>query len=142
MDPYFLSLKKSGKLNKNRTILFIGIAEILIGGVTLLATFSSLVFSQNEKSLNVLIFVVLAAAASTVLGIGILQLKKLAHQSLIYFSSVIIFSKILIAGGIIQLNGALVTVIPGDVKDSLSLAYHTFIIIYLSRGQIRQLFKH
>ena len=129
-------------MTKNRTIFYIGITEILIGGITLLGTFGSLVFSENEKTPNVLIFVILTAIASTLIGIGILKLRKLAHQSLVYFSSVIVFSKILMVGGIIQLNGALVTVIPGDVKDSVSLIYHTFLIIYLSREQNKQLFKH
>jgi hypothetical protein len=123
-----------------RLLLAIGVIEILIGSVTILFNLVTLGLSQNDKTLNVLGFVLVAGTISTLIGIGLLRFKKIAYQLLLYFSSVIILSKILIFIDVIQLNGALETTLPGPVKNMASIAYHASIIVYLNKPGIKQIF--
>jgi hypothetical protein len=74
------------------------------------------------------------------IGIGLLLFKKPAYQLLLYFSSVIILSKILIWLEVLQLNGALETTIPSEIKRSISLLYHVSIIYFLTRPGVKKLF--
>jgi len=123
-----------------RTILVIGMIEVCIGGITLLTTLGSLALGINPKTVNVLLFVIVAAIVSTSIGIGILKFKKIAYDLLLYFSSVVIFSKLLIFMDIIQLNGALETAIASHIKDSVSVAYHAYVIYYLKKAEIKRVF--
>ena len=127
-------------MNKYRSILVLGIIEILIGGITLCGIFGSIVMGINTKSANVLMFVVASATISTLIGIGILQLRIEAYRLLLYFSSVILLSKILIVLDIISLNGALTSFIPEYIRDIVSGLYHAFIIYYLRRPGIKAIF--
>jgi len=125
---------------RNKTLLVIAFIEILIGGITLAATILSLFLSTNTKAPNVLAFVFLTACTSTALGIGILKSNRTAYELLIYFSSIIVLSKILIFADIIQLTGALETSISSTAKNIVSVFYHTFVFLYLSRKNIKALF--
>jgi len=125
---------------KNKVILSIGLIEISIGVITLFVTIGALLFSLNSKSPNVLIFVLITASISTLLGFGILIYSDLAYRLLIYFSSVILLSKILIFADIIRLNGTLETLIPLSSKNIVSIFYHAFVIIYLNIGSIKKQF--
>jgi len=138
-----------------RTILIIGIIEILIGSVTLFSNFFLILFNMNNKSPNILLFVVVAACVSTLLGIGMLKFNKAAYELLLYFSSVIILSKALIFLGIFHLNGELevsihqIAKIPVSetwrqsmnlLKSLISLSYHGFVIYFLRKPDIKALF--
>jgi len=123
-----------------RLVILIGITEIFIGSITLFTNFISIVLSTNNKTPNVLYFVIVAAITSTLIGIGLLRLKKLAYQLLLYFSSVVILSKILIFMNIVQLNGALETTIPNTMKDMISIIYHSAVIFYLTKDNIKSIF--
>ncbi|MDP2652550.1 MAG: hypothetical protein Q8Q08_00800 [Candidatus Omnitrophota bacterium] len=123
-----------------RVVLIIGIIEILIGSISLFIVFSSLILGTSAKPPGILLFIVAAACISTLIGIGILKFKKAAYNVLLYFSSVIFLSKILIFMDIIQLNDAVGTSIPGHVKDAISMAYHGFVIYYLKKDDIRKIF--
>jgi hypothetical protein len=123
-----------------RTILIIGIIEICIGGLTLLTTWFSLVSGMNTKSPNVLLFVIVAATISTSIGIGILRFKKVAYDLLLYFSSVVIFSKLMIFMGIIQLNGSLQAAVPSYFNDMISVIYHAYVIYFLKQEEIKRVF--
>ena len=125
---------------RDKILLAIGITEILIGGVTILATTASLLLASNTKAPNVFTFVVITSALSMLLGVGFLLRKKAALKLLIYFSSIIILSKILIFTDIIRLNGALETAIDSGIKNNISIVYHMFLIIYLNRKDIWRLF--
>ncbi len=128
-------------LMKNyRFVLFLGCIEVLIGLVTIFFNFFTLILGTNTKSPNVLFFVTIAATASFSIGVGILKFYKIAYQSLLYFSSVIILTKILILLGIIHLDGSLETTVPGPVKTLVSIAYHGFVIYYLLKPDIKNLF--
>ena len=125
---------------QNKTLLSIAFIEILIGAVTILTTAYTLVTATNSKAPNVLIFVLLTAAISSSLGAGLLKANKTAYELLIYFSSIIIVSKVLIFADIIQLNGALENSIPAHFKNSVSIFYHGFIVFYLRRQEIKKIF--
>jgi len=123
-----------------RTVLMIGIIEICIGGSALLGNLVTTIFFENNKSFGVLCFVIAAGIMSTLLGVGLLKFRKEAYLLLLYFSSVIILSKVLIFLDVIQLNGALETAIPGPIKNITSIIYHGFIIAYLNKPGIKQIF--
>ena len=137
---YTCLIQEKNILKRTRPLLLIGIIEILVGGITLLATLATLLFSSTPKTPNVLCFVVITSIISTLLGIGIIRIHKTAYELLIYFSSVILLSKLLIFMNIIQLNGNLETSIPSSFKNLLSLVYHATIIVYLKRSDIRKIF--
>jgi len=123
-----------------RALLAIGLIEILIGGLTLLTTAFSLLLSLNTKTPNVLTFVLMTAILSLLLGLGILVHNTIAYKLLIYFSTVIILSKILILADLIHLNGAFENFVPSPVKSVTSIAYHSFLIFYLTKSDIKKLF--
>ncbi|MCK5215897.1 MAG: hypothetical protein KAR05_11165 [Candidatus Omnitrophica bacterium] len=123
-----------------RAILIIGIIEILIGGVTLFFTLGSLLMSTNTKSLNVLLFVLTAATTSSLLGVGILKFKNIAYRLLVFFAAVVALSKMLIFLDVIRLNGSLETNIPPCFKNGVSMFYHIFLLYYLKKPKIKQIF--
>ena len=123
-----------------RPILVIGITEIIIGGSVLLTNLITLALGSNQKSSNVLLFVITTGIISTILGIGILKFNKAAFQLLLYFSSIIIISKVLLLMNIIQLNGAFETIIPQSFKSCISIIYHSFVIFYLLQKDVRGVF--
>jgi NADH:ubiquinone oxidoreductase subunit K len=123
-----------------RFVLLLGCIEILIGLVTLFFNFFSLIFGTNTKSPSVLFFVTIAAVASSAIGVGILKFYKIAYQSLLYFSSVIVLTKILILMGVIHLDGALETTVPSSVKTLISIFYHGFVIYFLLKPEIKRNF--
>ena len=123
-----------------RIILIIGFIEILIGGVTIFTNLVTVLLSTNPKTPNVLFFVLVTGAVSTLIGIGILKLKRIAYLLLIYFSSVILLTKFLIFIDVIHLNGALETAVPAPLKRMISMIYHGFVIYYLSHKDIKNIF--
>ena len=123
-----------------RLILIIGTLEVLIGGMTLFGVLFSLIFSFNTKSPNILAFVVLAGTLSMLIGFGILRCNIVAYKLLLYFSSVVALSKLLMFMGVIHLSGALETIVPMPIKDFISIMYHGFVIYYLKKPGIKEIF--
>ena len=123
-----------------RPILIIGIIEILIGGITLVSTLGVLLLGLNTKPFNILLFVISAACFSTLIGIGLLRFEKIAYQLLLYFASVVLLSKILIFMGVLHFSGEIETFIPSPVKNSISILYHGFVLYYLLKKDIKQIF--
>ena len=126
--------------NKFGIIIF-GIIEVLIGSVTSAAVILSIIQGRSTKPLEVLIFVLSTAAISTGLGVGILKHNLICYYVLLYFSSIIILSKVLIFAKIITLNGALETTVPSLLKNTISILYHSLLISYFIRRSIREQFK-
>ncbi|MEW5894844.1 MAG: hypothetical protein AB1650_03650 [Candidatus Omnitrophota bacterium] len=125
-----------------RDVLLIGVIEILIGGVTLTGKFLSFALSLKVSPPNVYFFVITAACTSMAIGWGMLNTKKWAYQLLLYFSSVIFLSKILIFMDIIHLNGALLgSVIPQWINHIISMIYHGGLIILLQREDVKEVFQ-
>jgi len=122
-------------------IRLFALIEILIGAVTLLTVISSLIQSHSAKSWEVMLFVLVTAAISAGLGLGILKYNLTCYHLLLYFSSIIVLSKILIFAKIITLSGALETAVPAPIKNTISILYHGLIIFYFTRQSVREKFK-
>ncbi len=121
-------------------IIIFAIIEILIGSITIIAVIFNLLQGKSTKSFEVLIFVLITAATSTGLGIGLLRHSLGSYHLLLLFSFIIIFSKILIFANIISLNGALETTVPSFLKNIISVIYHGGIIFYFTRKRIKEYF--
>lgn len=119
----------------------IAITEILLGGITLFAVTASLALGKSAKPVEVLIFVLATSILSLGLGVGILRKNRASYQLLLFFSAVIVLSKILIFTKIIYLSGALETAIPAGLKNVISIAYHSLVIILLTRQPVRGFFR-
>ncbi len=118
----------------------LGFLEILIGGLSLLILLVTCAFGLSTQTNNVFVFVALTGTISTLIGIGLLKFNRLAYELVLYFSSVIILSKVLILADLIQLNGALGTVIPSPLKSWISIFYHGWIIFYLNLSEVKRKF--
>lgn len=115
--------------------------ETAIGSVTFIAVLLSLIQTKSTKPPEVLIFVLVCAAISLGLGVGILRYSLASYRILLFFSRVIILSKILIFAKIIRLSGALETIIPSPVKNLISILYHGLLIFYFTRPAIKEYFE-
>jgi len=122
-------------------IIFFAVIEVFIGLITLISVIYSLNQGKSTKPLEVLVFVLTTAAISLSLGIGILRYNLTCYDLLLYFSSIIILSKILIFAKIITLNGALETTLPMDLKNITSILYHSTVIIYFRQKPIKEYFN-
>jgi len=129
--------------NKNMpTGLFrFAIIEICIGLVTFTAVGMSVVGGWNPKPLNVLIFVSITSILSFTLGVGLLWLNKTAYKILLFLAGFVILSKVLIFAKLIHLNGALVPVFNPNLKNLISIIYHSLLCWYLNKKNIKELFN-
>lgn len=125
---------------KIRGVWFFAAIEVLIGLVSLSAVTFSLIQGNCIKPPEVIAFVLGTALISCGLGIGILTYNIHCYHLLLYFSSVIILSKILIFAKIITLSGALETTLPFNFKNAASVIYHTALIFYFTRSRIKKQF--
>ncbi|MBL7198004.1 MAG: hypothetical protein ISS47_07885 [Candidatus Omnitrophica bacterium] len=121
-------------------ILSFSLIEIVIGLFTIITVSFSLILNFNTKPLNILIFVYATSILLFFLGLGLLIFNRQAYKLLIFLASVVILSKILIFSKIIQLNGALETSIPSNLKNIISIAYHSILFWYLKLKNIKCLF--
>ncbi|MCX5707001.1 MAG: hypothetical protein NTW13_05035 [Candidatus Omnitrophica bacterium] len=121
-------------------IILFGLTEIIIGLITLISLTLSPFLNKFTKPPSVFAFVLIAAFISLILGIGILRRSLSSYHILLFFATVIILSKLLIFAKVISLSGALETTIPSPIKDIASIFYHTLLIIYFSRPDIREYF--
>jgi len=127
-------------MKRKSGIIIFAFIEILIGSVTLIAVILSLIEGRSTKSPSVLVFVLLTATLSLILGFGVLKRILLCYRLLLYFSAIVILGKILIFSGIITLSGALETGIPSTLKNTLSIIYHMLLIFYFTRRAVRDEF--
>jgi hypothetical protein len=100
----------------------------------------SLTEGKSTKPPEVLIFVLITAMISMGLGLGILRYNVGCYRTLIFFSLIVILSKILIFANIITLNGALETTVPSSLKNIISLIYHSLLMFYFTRRSVKQHF--
>lgn len=119
-------------------VLAFGVSEIAIGSIALFALLLSLLLHTSTKPPGVAVFVVTTAVISAGLGIGLLRHSLACYNLLIFFSQVIIISKIAIFLKVISLNGALETTIPADIKNIISIVYHGILILYLRSSLKKQ----
>ena len=114
--------------------------EICIGIITIATLSSSVLFGLNTKPPNVLAFVYITSLLSLLLGIGLLYRNRQAYELLLFLVGVVMLTKILIFSGIIQLNGALETIVPSNFKNSISILYHGILWLYLRQKGIKALY--
>jgi len=121
-------------------IFLFSTTEILIGSFTFFTAFFSAILGVNTKSATILIFIISTSSISVILGFGILRLKIHAYHMLLFLSTMIILSKILIFANIISLSGELETTIPQNIKSVASIAYHGLILFFFTRKPVKEIF--
>ena len=115
--------------------------EIIIGSITMATVTLSLIQGRSLKPPEVVVFVLVTSVISFGLGIGLLRYNLTSYHLLLYFSSIIVLSKILIFAKIITLSGALETTVPDSAKNIISILYHSVLIFYFTRQPVRVKFK-
>ncbi len=123
------------------TVNIVAIAELMIGLITITGLFISQAFAFPQKPLNVFCFVLATAATSAVIGIGIFKRWRWAWLLLVFFSGYIVITKIMLLTGLLIFTGEIITFIPMDIKNYISIGYHSFIVIYFTRKRIRNDFQ-
>ncbi len=122
-------------------ILLFGLIEIGIGTVTLAAIGRNILAGFLPKPPNMLAFVITSSLISICLGAGVLLRRPYARKFLIFFAGWVILSKILIFAGIIVLCCELETSIAPNVKNIVSILYHSAVIAYFHSRSIKAEFK-
>lgn len=136
-------LMKKNKKEHSLGIILFAFTEILIGAVTLNALLSGIILGNSQKPPEVFVFIFCTSLISVGLGLGILKYSPNAYHLLLFFSAVIILSKVLIFAKIISLNEVLETAVPASLKNITSIIYHSIIILYFKRKKIEEQFgKH
>lgn len=128
-------------MKENLGIKLFAFIEIIIGSVTLAALIFSLIQGHSTKPWEVFIFVLTTSLVSVGLGLGILKYNPHCYYLLLYFSSIIVLSKLLIFAKIVTLSGALETTVPAPIKNTVSIFYHSLVIFYFTRKPVRERFK-
>lgn len=111
--------------------------EVFIGFFTLAGMAFYAHFLMLAKPLNVLVFVTLTSTISVLLGMGLFRYKKAAATLLVFFSGCIILTKVMVAAGLLKFSGEIITSVPSDTKNLISIIYHGLIILILTRPSIR-----
>ena len=128
------------KLLTKKLIKIIAIIELLIGASTICGITVYALLAISKKPLNVFIFIFLAGIASSVIGIGLLNYKQWSRNLLVFFSGYIILIKVMVFAGLLHLNGEIVTFPPASLKNYISIAYHGFILLFLTRQMTKDCF--
>ena len=118
----------------------IGFTELSIGIVTILGLTLSSLLHLSTKSPVVFVFVLISAIISASIGMGLLRCLHWARMSLIFFSGYIVLTKLVLFWGLIKLNGEMATLIPTDLKNLISVLYHTFIILFFNLRIVKERF--
>lgn len=114
--------------------------EIMLGIVSLFSLAFSLLNNPPSYPTTLTTFLLAAALISISLGIGILNFSRQSYYLLIFFSGVIVLSKILIFSNIISLNQAITSPFTPGVKNSVSFIYHSLLIFYFTRKPVIDIF--
>lgn len=122
------------------TIRLIAFIELLIGLFTLFGIITYSLLSISKKPLNVYIFVLLSSSVSSIIGTGLLNYRAWSRNLLLFFSGYVILTKILIAAGLLRFNGEIVTYIPADIKNCISILYHGFVILFFNQKTVKAYF--
>ncbi len=123
----------------NKGIPVIGLTEVAIGLVTLLSIpfFARLGLTKPPGEL---FFVMASSLFSFVLGAGILFRFNPARRLLVFFSGWVIVTKILIFLGVMTFVSEVPVTVPIQIKNVISLFYHTLLILYLRHPLIKKEF--
>jgi hypothetical protein len=122
-------------------IIVFGVIEICIGMLMFCDTFLYMLAGKPARPPEVIVFILATSLISTGLGIGVLRYHIHSYHLLLFFSSVIILSKILIFGHIISLNDALEAQFPFTLRNLTSIVYHGILIGYFMHPAVKKRFK-
>ncbi len=121
-------------------LILIAYVELSIGLITLFGLATYEFFHLSTKSPAVAAFVIVSNLISASLGIGLLNYRRWARALLLFFSGYVILTKLFLFLGLIKLNGEIVLFIPTGLKNTISIFYHVFIIIFLNLPSVKKLF--
>lgn len=119
----------------------IAVVEVLIGLSTLAGMLIFARLGELAKPFNVLVFVIITSIISILLGAGLFTYRKRAAELLIFFSGCIILTKLMAAAGLLHFNGELLTFVATDTKNIISVIYHGFVIIVLTRRSANKILR-
>jgi len=123
------------------TVRVIAFLEVLIGFITLNSLVAFQLYSISTKPMNVFIFVLVSSLISIIIGFGLIRDKNWARKDLLLFSLYIVFTKILIFANLLQFKGEIITFVPDPLKNSISLLYHSFILLLFNQPKVKEIFK-
>lgn len=121
-------------------VKIIAFIELAIGLTTFLGLVIYSSLSMSQKPFNVFIFVLLTSIVSILIGLGLLTYKDLARKAIIFFALYIILTKLMIFSNLLQFNGEIITFVPTDLKNLISIAYHSLVIIIFNRKDVKESF--
>jgi hypothetical protein len=128
-------------MKSQKGIIVFGIIEICIGMFMFCDTFLYMLAGKPSRPPEVVVFILTTSFISACLGIGVLRYHIHSYHMLLFFSSVIILSKVLIFGNIISLNNALETQLPFTLRNFISIIYHGILIVYFIDPAVKKRFK-
>jgi len=127
-------------MKHGRGIKYFAYTEIILGIVSLFSTIFCLLNNRTPYPVTVATFLFATALISISLGIGILNYSRPSYYLLIFFSGVVVLSKILIFSKIISLNQTITSTLTPGVKNTTSLIYHSLLIFYFTRKSVIDIF--
>jgi hypothetical protein len=86
-------------------------------------------------------FVIITSLISVIIGIGLLRHNKWARKLLLFFAGYVLFSKILLASGLMEFKGNTIDFMSIRSKDILSFAYHLTILIVFNLKSVKKELK-
>lgn len=120
-----------------RVISFI---ELFIGLATIVGLIVSSFIFISTKPVNVFVFVLISSLISVAIGWGLFYYREWARKVLLFFSTYIVLTKILIFFNLISFNGEIITFFSTGAKNFISITYHILIIMILSQPATKRNF--
>jgi len=128
-------------VESKKIVVLIARTEIFIGIITIASLLLSPLFTGIKKPGNVFMFILVASLFSSIIGIGLLMNRGWARKLLIFFSTYIVLTKMLIFSDLLYFSGEILTFIPYGFKNFISVIYHCFIIVFFNRKTVKAAFK-
>lgn len=122
-------------------IRVIALIEMMIGLVTISGLFIYTFVFFPTKPFNVFMFVLISAALSSAIGLGLFIYREWARMLLVFFSGYIIITKVMVLSRLAELSGEMLVFIPNEMRDTLSILYHGLIILFFTRRSVKAYFK-
>jgi hypothetical protein len=124
-----------------RAVNIVAAIELLIGLVTVSSLVISTTLLLSRKPFNVFSFVLATSVTSIAIGIGLFKRWRWAWLLIVFFSGYIVLTKVLLLFGLLIFTGEIITFIPMELKNYISIFYHGFVFFYFIRKNVRNQFK-
>jgi len=117
---------------KYKTLIrIISFIELFIGLATIVGLIASSLIFISAKPINVFVFVFISSLISVAIGLGLFYYREWARKVLLFFSTYIVLTKILVFFNLISFNGEIITFVSTGSKNFISITYHILIIMVL-----------